>query len=107
MQYGDGAEQSGGAAGESCQHGEPARREHHGSCADGEHHAVWHVHVAVESVGRSRNGRGLWSADTHALHTCHDVAMGAGCAHGDSGRESDSGQHVYADVLVGRSDPGG
>ena len=51
MQHGNGAEQPDGAAGEPCQFWKPAGCKHHGQRALGEHHAVWHVHVASESCG--------------------------------------------------------
>jgi hypothetical protein len=106
MHDGHGAQQSGSPAGESRQHGKPARRQHHGPHPIGEHHAVWHVHVAGESFCCGRNGGGLGRAHSHAMHSGYDIAVGAGCSDRYIGRKSNPGQHLHSDVHVGRHDPG-
>lgn len=106
MRDGHGAQQPGSPAGESRQHGKPARRQHHGPYTLGEHHALWHVHVAGESFCCGRNSGSVGSTHSHAMHSGYDIAVGAGRSDRNIGRKSNARQHLHSDVHVGRCDSG-
>ena len=68
-----------------------------------EHHALRHVHHAVESRGCVGYRRGLGSVDADALHPGHHLTLDAGRCDRQSGLLSDARQYLDVDVHLGRS----
>ena len=90
------------AAGQSRDGRGAARREHHGSPADGEHHAVRHVHVAGQSDCCRRHRRRARRAHADAVHSRHPHAVGDRRADRAAREHAVARQCVEVHVQLGR-----
>jgi len=102
MQFRCGTVQSGCAAGKPRNGRADTGGEYYGSYADGKHHAVWYVFLAVESGGdccyRCRHG----SANADAVHSDDHGTLDTGRAHCTDSEHACAGQHLQVYVYVGR-----
>src|ERR1039457_4803821 len=104
MQFWHGPQFPGDSAEKRDLHGSSARRQHHGPRPDGQHHAIWHVHLVGEPDRSRSDGRGAGGPDPDALHPEHACAVGYRSADGDSRQFPDTRQCLEVNVHLGRGD---